>query len=206
MSAGRRRFVSFEGGEGVGKSTQLRRLASLLAREGLDVLVTREPGGTPSAERIRALLLDPALDCAPDAEILLHFAARADHLDRAVMPALARGATVLCDRFADSTLAYQHFGAGADRSLIDGLTARLPIMPNLTFVLVAEASIRRRRLAGRAGQADRYERRDDAFHARVAHGFDQILAANPDRCVRIDANGDEDSVAALVHAAWTRRA
>ena len=194
------RFITLEGGEGAGKSTQGRLLAAALREQGHDVLLTREPGGTKGAELIRGLLLDPAGEWSPSAEILLHFAARADHLARAIQPALARGATVVCDRFADSTMAYQgHADADADataRALITTLTGLLPIQPDLTLILDVTAPTRRARVAARAAAADRYEAKDDQFHARVAAQYRAIAAADPARCVLISAEGD----IATVHA------
>lgn len=205
----RGRFVTLEGGEAAGKSTQARLLADALRRAGRDVLLTREPGGTPGAEALRALLLDPARRWSPDAEILLHFAARAEHLSGAVLPALAAGSWVVCDRFADSTMAYQGYAAGADRALIVALAARLPVRPDLTLVLGVPADVRRARLAARLGAAggapDRYEAENENFHARVAEGFAAIAAADPDRCVTIDASGDVAAVRDAIAAAVSER-
>ncbi|HEX7389740.1 MAG TPA: dTMP kinase, partial [Acidiphilium sp.] len=128
-------FITFEGGEGVGKSTQLGWLAGKLTGEGRDVAVTREPGGTKGAEAIRALLLDPATVLDPLADTLLVFAARADHVRRVIAPALARGAVVLCDRFTDSTMAYQGYGLGVDREAIRALEKIVGLRPDLTIVL-----------------------------------------------------------------------
>ncbi|NVN32124.1 dTMP kinase, partial [Endobacter medicaginis] len=154
-------------------------------------------GGSPAAEAMRAVLLDPDLPLAPEAELLLVFAARADHLAATVLPALDRGVIVLCDRFADSTLAYQGFGVQADartRTLIDELTARLPRQPDLTFVLNVSPGTAAERLRHRGGTTDRYETRDAAFHARVRAGFLAIAAAHPARCVRIDADAPAEAV------------
>src|SRR5690242_5980723 len=134
------RFITLEGGEGAGKSTQARLLADALVQLGLAVLRTREPGGAPGAERLRELLLSGTIDWSPPAEVLLHFAARAEHVEKTIRPALAAGMWVVCDRFADSTMAYQGYGQGADRDMIAALTALLPIMPAVTLVLdVSEA-------------------------------------------------------------------
>lgn len=148
---------------------------------------TREPGGAPGAERLRGLLLDPAQCWAPATEAHLHFAARAEHLACTILPALAAGRIVVCDRFADSTLAYQGYGQGADRALIEGLTALLPRRPDLTLVLTLDPALGAARVAGRGGAADRYERMEPGFHARVAAGFAAIAAREPGRCRLIDA-------------------
>ncbi len=199
------RFITLEGGEGAGKSTQARLLAAALREQGRDVLLTREPGGTLGAELIRGLLLDPAGEWSPSAEILLHFAARADHLARAIEPALARGATIVCDRFADSTMAYQGHTDAKARALITTLTGLLPVQPDLTLILDVTAATRRARVAGRAAAADRYEAKDDQFHARVAAQYRAIAAADPGRCVLISAEGDIAAVHAEVLRSLTKR-
>ena len=159
-------------------------------------MLTREPGGAPGAEILRALLLDRARAWSPTAEIYLHFAARAEHLAQTILPALAAGSVVVCDRFADSTMAYQGYGLGADRALIAALTGLLPVMPDLTLVLEASPDVAGARMAARAGELDRYEVMDAAFHARVRAGFQAIALAAP-RCVTVPA----DAGVAEVHAA-----
>ena len=187
-------FITLEGGEAAGKSTQMHLLADSLSLEGFDVLTTREPGGAPGAEKLRDILLYGEHRWSPAAEAYLHFAARAEHLDRTIMPALAAGTLVVCDRFADSTLAYQGYGQGADRTLIEGLTRLLPIQPDLSLVLQVSPGRAAERLGQRDRQPDRYEGQDAAFHARVAAGFAAIAAANPARCVMIDADGSIEAV------------
>ena len=187
-------FITLEGGEGAGKSTQARLLAEALAEAGRPVLLTREPGGAPGAEALRTMLLDGALRWSAAAETHLHFAARAEHLERAVLPALAAGMVVVCDRFADSTLAYQGYGLGADRALILGLTALLPRRPDLTVMLDVTPAIAAARLAGRAQKLDRYEALDAAFHARVADGFAAIAAGAPERCRIVSTDGTVGAV------------
>ena len=199
------RFITFEGGEGAGKSTQLRRLAQTLAAAGTDTLSTREPGGAPNAEFLRAIILSGAHDFAPLTETLLHVAARAEHLARTIRPALAAGQWVLCDRFFDSTDAYQGFGQGADRATIAALARLIDPHPDLTLILDVSEATAAARQAARGRAADRYDRLGPGFHARVAAGFRQIAAENPGRCVLIDANADEATVAAaILHAATTR--
>ena len=194
-------FVTLEGGEGAGKSTQARRLADALRAAGRTVLLTREPGGAPGAELVRDTLLHGAVAFTPEAETFLHFAARAEHLARAIVPALAAGQVVVCDRFADSTLAYQGYGHGVKLERIAALTAMLGRAPDLTLILDVSAAVAERRLAGRGQPADRYEALDAAFHDRVRAGFRAIATAAPDRCVQIDADADPDTVHAAILAA-----
>ncbi len=191
-------FVTLEGGEGAGKSTQARWLAEALRAEGRTVLLTREPGGAPGAELVRALLLHGAVAFTPEAETFLHFAARAEHLARGIAPALAAGQVVVCDRFTDSTLAYQGYGHGVPLGRIAALAAMLGLAPDLTVILDVSAATAARRLAGRGQPADRYEALDAAFHERVRAGFRAIAAASPDRCVRIDAAADPEPVHAAI--------
>ncbi len=187
-------FITFEGGEGAGKSTQARLLAEALAAAGDAVLRTREPGGAPNADVLRALLLSRDHDWSPAAEIYLHFAARAEHMARTIQPALARGEVVISDRFADSTMAYQGYGLGADRALIAALCRLLPVRPDLTIVLQASPGIAAQRIAARDRALDRYEAMDAGFHLRVAAGFAAIAAAEPERCVVIAADGAMEDV------------
>lgn len=198
------RFITLEGGEGAGKSTQARRIAAALAAAGLPVLRTREPGGTPGAERIRDLLLGHG-PWDPVAEAMLHFAARREHLAKTIRPFLAAGGWVVCDRFADSTLAYQ----GA-QGLPRDVWARLAdvaldgFAPDATLVLDMPAEDGMARAAARSG-ADRYERMGAAFHARVRAGFLAIAAAEPGRCAVVDAAGSPDAVFAEISAALRAR-
>ena len=153
-------FISFEGGEGAGKSTQARRLAAALREAGREVVLTREPGGTEGAEAIRALALDPKTILSPLADTLLHFAARADHVARVIKPALSRGAVVISDRFYDSTVAYQGYGMGMALADILTLIGLIGLNPDLTFILEVPDSIAKIRLQQRGNAADRYERMD----------------------------------------------
>jgi len=205
--SGRGRFITFEGGEGAGKSTQVARLAAALEAAGIDVLTTREPGGSPGAETIRNLLLDPDAAWDPPTETLLHFAARADHYTMRIGPALREGKWVICDRFADSTRAYQGYGLGVDLAAIETLydIALDGVVPDLTLILDLPVERGLARLCGRPGDTDRYERMDVAFHQRLREGFIAIADANPDRCVVIDADADADTVAAAVLTAIERR-
>lgn len=197
MSRGR--FISFEGGEGAGKSTQARRLAETLRAAGHEVLLTREPGGAPGAEAIRALLLGGAAEWDARAEAMLHFAARREHVAKTIAPALARGVHVISDRFADSTWAYQGAGQGLPRPVFDALAALAldGLAPDLTLVLdlAPEAGLAR---AGARAALDRYERQDAAFHARIRAAFLEIAAAEPGRCVVLDAAEGEAAVAARI--------
>jgi dTMP kinase len=201
---GRGRFITLEGGEGAGKSTQARTLAGALAATGLPVLLTREPGGTPGAEAVRGLLLGRAWDGI--AECLLHFAARREHVARMIEPALAAGIWVVCDRFADSTLAYQVHGQGVPRAAFDAIAgaALQGLRPDLTLILDVPPELGMARVQAR-GEVNRYDRLDAGFHARVRDGFAAILAAEPGRCLRIDASATAPEVAAAILAAVTAR-
>ncbi len=190
------KFITFEGGEGAGKSTQIKRLAGALETTGLSVVVTREPGGSSGAEKIRDMLLDPAAEWDPPTEALLHFAARADHYTTKIAPALRAGAWVLCDRFADSTRAYQGYGLGLDMSAIEALyeIALDDFAPDLTIVLDIPVETGIKRMIERGADPDRYERMDAAFHERLRRGFLDIAEKYPARCAVINADDDIDSV------------
>ena len=191
-------LLTLEGGEGAGKTTQTRKLADRLTALGHDVLCTREPGGTEGAEALRRFLLSEDHRLSLRAEAMVHFAARADHVERAIGPALAAGRIVLCDRFSDSTLAYQGYGLGhgepAILAFIDVLTGLLDLQPRRTLILDIPRVDGRRRLQERGGRADRYEALDEAFHERVADGFRIIARQAPDRCVLISSSGSIEAV------------
>ncbi len=209
------RFITVEGGEGAGKSTQVARLCAALGARGLDVVATREPGGSPGAEDIRALLVNGDPDrWDAVSEALLHYAARHDHLCHTVKPALAHNSWVVCDRFADSTMAYQGYAHGLSRESIAGLHAFAvgETAPDLTLILdlpVEEGLARARTRAGAqdgaGGDDDRYERMDIEFHRKLREGFLDIAAREPARCVVIDAGADEDTVHAAMYAAVCKR-
>ncbi len=202
-------FITFEGGEGAGKSTQARLLVERLTAEGRAVLRTREPGGAPGAEVLRSMLLGGEVEWSPAAEVHLHFAARAEHLERTILPALAAGNVVVCDRFADSTMAYQGYGLGADRALIAGLTRLLPVQPDVTVLLTVRPETGAARVAARTraalGRLDRYERLDAAFHGRVAEGYAALAAAEPGRFLLIAGDDGVEVVASLVWDAVRER-
>ena len=185
-------FITLEGGEGVGKSTQARLLVDALRSHGHDVHATREPGGSPAAEALRNLMLFGEAPLSTRAEILAHFAARFDHVDQVIKPALASGQIVLCDRFTDSTLAYQGYGRSmGDESilaLIRMLDGSLGLQPDRTFLLETPREIARQRLAARKAPVDRYEQADEAFHARVLAGFQTIAEQNTGRVRRVDTS------------------
>ena len=196
----RGRFITFEGGEGAGKSTQVRRLAERLTAAGLWVTSTREPGGSPGAEALRGLLLQGEADrWSPVSETLLMYAARADHLETLIRPTLADGGWVVCDRFHDSTRAYQGAAGGAPADLIAALEAAVvgADLPNLTLVLDLPVEQGLERAAGRDA-LDRFESRDRAFHDRLRETFLAIAAREPDRCHVVDAAPAPDIVAAAV--------
>jgi dTMP kinase len=197
------RFVSLEGGEGAGKSTVLEALREALAAGGDEVLCTREPGGTPLAEMVRRLLLDPAHEpAAPETELLLMFAARAQHVRETILPALARGAWVLSDRFTDSSYAYQGGGRGLDAGLIDELERRVVgLRPGLTLLLDLPVAQGRARAMGRAGAPDRIEAEQDGFFERVRDAFRARAAAEPARFRVIDASRPVERVVADAVAA-----
>jgi dTMP kinase len=205
-------FITFEGGEGAGKSTQIERLRSRLEQLSQPVLVTREPGGSPHAEEIRAFLLGgKAKHLGPFAEALLFAAARIDHLDKTIVPALRTGTHVLCDRFADSTRAYQGSAGKIDTTLIDDLEriTLKGVKPDLTFILdlPAEVGLARagERRAKRGEGADRFEGEDISFHQSLRQAFLSIAEAAPDRCVVINADQDPDEVEASIWASVRER-
>lgn len=193
-------FITFEGGEGSGKSTQIRRLAGRLQEQGRDLLITREPGGTPEAEAVRALLVSgDVARWTPTSEALLNYAAREQHLEQVIRPALATGRTVLCDRFMDSTRAYQGYAGGCDLGFIDALEKAVvgPTRPGLTLVFDLDPAIglARAKARGDAQAEDRYERKGLAFHQKLREGFLDILRREPKRCRLVDASQDIDAVA-----------
>lgn len=204
----RGRFITFEGGEGVGKSTQIRRLVARLASEGREVVATREPGGSPGAEAIRDMVLRGAADrWSPVTETLLMYAARRDHIERVIRPALARGAWVVCDRYADSTRAYQGAAGGADPGLIAAMEQYVleEVRPDLTLVFDLDPELGLARAVDRAGAEMRFESKGAAFHARLRQAFLEIAAREPERCVVIDANGTIDQVETSVAEAVAER-
>ena len=198
------RFITFEGGEGAGKSTQLKRLVASLEAGGREVVATREPGGSPGAESIRDLVLKGSADrWSPVTETLLMYAARRDHVERVIRPALARGAWVVCDRFADSTRAYQGAAGGTDPGLIAALETYIleGTRPDLTLIFDLPVAVGLERAHARAGAEMRFESKGEAFHERLREGFLAIARAEPGRCVIIDARGSLDEVEARVWAA-----
>ena len=200
-------FITLEGGEGAGKSTMIRRARAFLERRGHAVVQTREPGGTPAAERIRAILLDPGLtELDGLAELLLVFAARAQHLAEVIRPALAAGQTVLCDRFTDATWAYQGAGRGAPARLIAALEAAVhgDLQPDLTILLDVPVAAGRARLAGR-GDSDRIERESEPFFERVRRSYLERAAVMPQRFAVIDAGAPEEIVWGAVETALRER-
>ncbi len=196
------RFISFEGTEGVGKTTAIEQLCARLQARGIDYLRTREPGGSPFAERLRDILLDPATDINDDTELLLMFAARCDHMQQVILPALQRGTWVICDRFTDSTVAYQGFGrAHGDatvRRKIDVLIEQfVEQLPELTLWLdlpVLEGMAR----ANKRSAADRFEQQATEFFTRVHKGFSTLADEQPERVQRINASGTADEVSARI--------
>lgn len=199
-------FITFEGGEGAGKSTQIERLARKLRAKRYDMLVTREPGGSPGAEAVRHVLLSGAAEpFGPKMEALLFAAARSDHVEQVIRPAVEAGKIVLCDRFLDSSRVYQgvtgnldpEFMLGLERIAINGM------VPNMTLIFDIDPEEGLRRAASRRGkdQADRYEKESLAVHERRRQAFLAIARAEPDRCIVIDASADPDAVEDVVTAA-----
>lgn len=199
------RFIVLEGIEGVGKSTQLQLAREHLERLGLEVVVTREPGGTALAERIREVVIAPRREepVPPTAELLLMFAARAVHLENLIRPALARGAWVLCDRFVDATHAYQGGGRGVpepDIAALEALVLR-GLRPDLVVVLDAPVALALGRARARRGEADRFEQEQAEFFGRVRERYLARSAREPERYAVVDAGGEIDDVRALVAGA-----
>ncbi len=198
-------FVTFEGGEGSGKSTQLKLLADALKAQGRRAIQTREPGGTPEAEALRTLLVNgDTARWTAEAEALLNYAARSSHLQKVIRPALASGQTVLCDRFMDSTRAYQGYAGGCDMRLLDALETSIvaETRPNLTLIFdlnPAEGLARAR--ARNDGAEDRYERKGIAFHQALRRGFLKIAESDPARCRVIDATGSVEAITERVQKA-----
>ena len=194
----RGRFITFEGGEGAGKSTQVSRLNDRLRQIGTDTITTREPGGAPGAEDIRNLLVTGETErWTPMAEVLLNYAARAEHLDKTIQPALDNGTWVICDRFYDSTTAYQGYGYGMDLSTLKQIHHAVlgELRPDLTLVLDLPLDLGLERAVARGDGEDRYERMGTEFHHRLRQGFKEIAEQEPDRCIVIDATGDIDTIA-----------
>lgn len=205
---GQGRFITLEGGEGAGKSTQIGRLKAWLERRGYEVAATREPGGAPGAEMIRKLLVEgPVERWDGTTEALLHFAARREHLRSTVWPALKKGAWVVSDRFADSTMAYQGYGHGADRAMLGELydIAVGDFRPDLTLILDLPVEVGLARAAARRGAETRYESLPVEFHERVRAGFRDIAAADPERCVVIDATRGIDAIASAIGDAVSKK-
>ncbi len=203
----RGKFITFEGPEGGGKSTHVRELAEQLRAEGKTVLVTREPGGTRLAELIRGLVREEVEDPpVTRCEVLLFIAARAQVVSEVIRPALARGEWVICDRFADSTFAYQGYGRGIDVGLLKNFNdfATEGLVPDLTILLDVPPETSKARLAERqaatATSADRIEQAGDMFHRRLRDGFLELAKAEPDRFVVIDSSGPREEVSDRV---WT---
>lgn len=201
----RGRFISFEGGEGAGKSTQVRILSERLAALGFKTLLTREPGGSPLGEKIRRFLLEGKVkNYGAVAEALLFYTARLDHLEKLILPNLKAGAWVICDRFADSSRAYQGAASGVDDGIFDALD-RIVVgdnQPELTIIIDLPVEVAMKRVMNRqlseGGEVDRFESEDLRFHEKLRAGFLKIAAANSNRCIIIDGNQSREKVAELV--------
>jgi dTMP kinase len=204
----RGRFITLEGGEGAGKSTQAQRLAARLRDRGLEPVLTREPGGSPLAERIRSVILSGAVaPLGPAAEAVMFSAARIDHLEKTIRPALARGAWVICDRFSDSTRAYQGALGNLEPRFLRDLE-RVTVgatRPDLTLVIDVPAEAGLARARARSSIVDRFEAEGLAFHEALRKAFLDIAAGEPERCAVIDGSGDADAVEAAVSAVVEQR-
>jgi dTMP kinase len=202
------RFITLEGGEGTGKSTQIKRLAASLQAKGIGVLATREPGGSPGAEQIRSLMVEgePGRWDAIT-ETLLAYAARADHVARTIGPALLAGTWVISDRFSDSTFAYQGVGRGVPRETIRRIDSAVldDFAPDLTLILDLDVTLGLQRAAARPGSENRFEKFGADFHEKLRQAFLDIARRHPERCRIIDAGGSEDQVAEAILAAVSRR-
>ena len=201
-------FITLEGGEGAGKSTQQQRLAAWLSTNGVPVVQTREPGGSPGAEQIRQLLVTgEAGRWDALTETLLHFAARRDHVVKTIEPALAGGDWVICDRFMDSTLAYQGYGHQLGRAPVEAIGKLVlgDLAPDLTVILDLPVKEGLERALGRGAAEDRYESMDIAFHERLRSGFHDIARQDPERCSIVDALGPVETVAEQVRQAVVAR-
>jgi dTMP kinase len=201
-------FITFEGGEGTGKSTQIARLADRLRSRGQRVTSTREPGGTPAAEDLRRLLVSGDVGrWSTTAEALLNYAARDAHLNQLIRPALAQGEIVLCDRFMDSTRAYQGYAGGCSLALIDALESEVvgSTRPDLTLIFDLDPQRGLERARARGEGEDRYERKGIAFHRTLRDGFLDILRRNPARCRLVDAAGSVEEVAENVWSIVSER-
>ncbi len=190
-------FITFEGIEGSGKSTQCRLLAEKLKTNGHEVLLTREPGGTITADNIRSLLLNPDIQLLPESELLLFLAARFDHVERVIKPTLQSGKTVICDRFTDSTIAYQAYGRSLDINLIHDISGRLfdKCKPDITVLLDMDAEQALARIKRRDAKQDRIEQMPLQFHTRVREGFLTLAGLEPERFITINACNNEQRTA-----------
>lgn len=194
-------FITFEGGEGSGKSTQVALLAERLRMRGIEVVTTREPGGSPGAEAMRLLLLNGVVKpLGPTAETMIFAAARDDHVQSTILPALTRGAWVLCDRFIDSTRIYQGVLGNVDRRIIRALERATvgDAMPELTFVMDVPVEIGFARVAGRGQVKDRFESEEIEFHIQLREAFLDLARDEPERCLVIDASQPPERVASRI--------
>jgi dTMP kinase len=209
------KFITFEGGEGSGKSTQAYRLSERLGEHGIETVLTREPGGSAFAEALRTVILDPEMPPhSALSEALLFYAARADHLDKTIRPALNSGQWVICDRFSDSTRVYQSAAGGLPEEVLNGLEEMVvaPTTPDLTFILDLPAELglgrahdRRRAASAQREEPDAYEKRDLAFHWKLREAFAAIAKSEPERCVMIDASAEPTAVAEAIWSAVESR-
>ena len=205
QAAERGHFISFEGGEGAGKSTQVRLLSERLVSLGYQTLLTREPGGSQLGEKIRRFLLEGKVkNYGPVAEALLFYTARLDHLNSLILPNLQDGVWVICDRFADSSRAYQGAASGVEDGVFDALDRIVigPNFPELTIIVDLPVEVAQSRVANRqrqkGGEVDRFEAEKQEFHERLREGFLNIAGANTNRCIVVDGNQSREAVAEII--------
>ncbi|MEQ9116508.1 MAG: dTMP kinase [Rickettsiales bacterium] len=193
-------FVTFEGCEGSGKSTQTRILTKWLKDNNIDTFYTREPGGTPASEALRSVLLNETIPLQKKSELLLHTCARLEHVTNIIQPQLDENRIVLCDRYLDSTRAYQGYGNGIDVSIIDNLHDMIigDVNPDLTIILNIDVNTLRERISRRKIKHDRYENKDNNYHEKVARGYVEIAKNYPERCLLIDATQSIDEIQQII--------
>ena len=195
-------FITFEGCEGTGKSTQSRLLYEYCKSKDIDSIITREPGGTASAEKLRNLLLDKEVKMEISTQLMLHFASRIEHVNDIILPALLNKKVVICDRFFDSTIAYQHYGHGVNKNIIEQIHKEFlnNLMPDITFLLNLSLERYIEKNLDRFDKADRYENLDMSYHLKVLSGFDKLAKLNPARIKLINISDDLNETQTMIRS------